>query len=69
MTCKNNKRNRRRAAFYGINPFDYKTREKLIAGQLSPKEILKEETIVKPNPENEWTETWISKITIIQTTP
>ena len=49
----NNKRNRRRAAFYEINPFDYKTREKLTAGQLSPQEIPKKETVVKPSPENE----------------
>ncbi len=48
MACKNNKKNRRRVAFYGINLFDYKAKEKLAAGQLLPKEILKEETVVKP---------------------
>ena len=58
MARKNNKRNRRRAAFYGINPFDYEAREKLVAGQLLPKETpKKEEDEVKPNPGNEWIET------------
>jgi len=42
MTCKNNKKNKRRAAFYGINKFDYKVRENLAKGQLLPKEILTE---------------------------
>ncbi len=41
MTRKNNKRNRRRAAFYGINLFDYETREKLVAGQLLLEETSK----------------------------
>ena len=57
MAQKNNKRNKRRAAFYRINSFDYKAREKLVARQLPPKEILKEEVIVKPNLGNKWTET------------
>ena len=56
MARKNNKRNRRRATFYGINPFDYKAREKLAVGQPPPQEISREKTVVKPNSENEWTE-------------
>ena len=69
MTWKNNKRNRRRAAFHEINLFDYEVREKLAAGQPLLQETSKEKPIVKPNPENEWTETWTPKITIVQTTP
>ncbi len=69
MACKNNKRNRRRAAFYGINPFDYEAREKLTAGQLPPEKTpKKEEDVVKPSPANEWTEAWTPKITVVQTT-
>ncbi len=68
MAYKNNKKNRRRAAFYRINLFNYEAREKLVAGQLPLAETLKEETIVKPSPENEWTEVWTSKITVVQTT-
>ena len=57
MAQKNNKRNRRRAAFYGINPFDYEAREKLAAGQ-PPVEKMpkKEEEVVKSSPGNERTE-------------
>ena len=40
MACKNNKKNRRRAAFYGINQFDYEARKNLAKGQLPPKETL-----------------------------
>ena len=69
MAQKNNKKNRRRAAFYGINLFDYEAREKLAARQLPPKKTLKEEVVVRPSSGNEWTETWISKITVVQTTP
>ena len=29
----------------------------------------KEEIVVEPNPENEWTEAWTPKITVVQTTP
>ena len=70
MTRKNNKRNRRRAAFYGINPFDYEAREKLAVGQTpSPvEETPKKEEVVKPSPVNEWTEVWAPKITVVQTT-
>ena len=57
MARKNNKRNRRRAAFYGINPFDYEAREKLAVGQpLVEETSKKEEVVVKPSPVNEWTE-------------
>ncbi len=38
MACKNNKKNRRRAAFYEISKFDYESRKKLVKGQLLPKE-------------------------------
>ena len=69
MAQKNNKRNRRRAAFYGINPFDYEAREKLAAGQPPVEEPpKKEEDVVKPSPGNEWTEIWTPKITVVQTT-
>jgi len=39
MAHKNNKRNRRRMAYYYINKFDYEIREKLAEGQLSLKKI------------------------------
>ncbi len=71
MAQKNNKRNRRRAAFYEINPFDYEAREKLAAGQpLPPSEETskKEEVVVKPSSVNEWTEVWAPKITVVQKT-
>ncbi len=42
MARKNNKRNRRRAAFYGINKFDYETRENLAKGYPSTEETPKE---------------------------
>ncbi len=32
MACKNNKKNRRRAAFYEINKFNYEARENLVKG-------------------------------------
>ena len=57
MAHKNNKKNRRRAAFYGINKFDYEAREKLAKEQLplveAPTEKEKE---VEPSSGNEWTE-------------
>ena len=57
MVYKNNKRNRRRAAFYGINKFDYEARENLAKGYLPPVEIPKEkEKKVELSPGNEWTE-------------
>ena len=66
MVYKNNKRNRRRAAFYGINKFDYEVRENLAKGQPLPKENpVKEEKKVKSSPENAWTEAWVPKITIV----
>ncbi len=42
MARKNNKKNRRRAAFYGINKFDYEIKENLAKGYPSSKEILTE---------------------------
>ncbi len=67
MACKNNKKNRRRAAFYGISKFDYKVRENLTKGQLSPKETpTEEEKKVKHSLGNAWTEAWTPKIIIIQ---
>jgi len=57
MVCKNNKKNRRRAAFYRINKFDYKARENLVKGQLSPKEVPTEkDKEVELSSENVWTE-------------
>ena len=38
MARKNNKKNRRRAAFYGINKFDYEARENLAKGYPPPEE-------------------------------
>jgi len=67
MTCKNNKKNRRRAAFYEISKFDYETRKKLAEGQLLPKETPKGEKIVEKSSGNAWTEVWDVKITITQT--
>ncbi len=66
MACKNNKKNRRKAAFYRINKFDYEVRENLAKGQLSSKETpTEEEKKVKSSPENAWTEAWTPKITIV----
>ena len=57
MTRKNNKKNRRRAAFYGINKFNYEARENLAKGQLPPKEAsAKEDKKVESSPGNAWTE-------------
>ncbi len=65
MARKNNKKNRRRAAFYEISKFDYKAREKLAEGQLLLKEIATEEKEVEHSLENAWTEVWNAKITIV----
>ncbi len=57
MARKNNKRNRRRAAFYGINKFDYETRENLAKGHPPTEENPTEKNKkVKSSPGNEWTE-------------
>ncbi len=57
MACKNNKKNRRRAAFYGINKFDYEARENLAKGHLPPVEAPKEkDKEIEPSLGNEWTE-------------
>ena len=72
MARKNNKRNRRRAAFYGINKFDYEVRENLMKGHPSPEENPTEkdkDKKVESNLGNEWTEAWTPKITVVQTTP
>ncbi len=57
MARKNNKKNRRRAAFYRISKFDYEARENLVKGQPSPKEIpTEEDKKAKPSPEYKWIE-------------
>ncbi len=69
MTRKNNKRNRRRAAYYHINKFDYEAREKLAEGQLPPKETYSNEKakVVELRPDYTWNEFWTPTITV-QTT-
>ena len=66
--ARKNKRNRRRASFYGISKFDYEARERLAAGQLPPQKE-SEEKVVEESPGNEWTEAWTPKITIVQQRP
>ncbi len=57
MAHKNNKKNKRRAAFYKISKFDYEARKNLAKVQLSPKETSTEENKkVKSSPGNAWTE-------------
>ena len=57
MAHKNNKRNRRRVAFYGINKFDYEMRENLAKRHPSSEEILTEkDKEIESSPGNEWTE-------------
>ena len=69
MARKNNKRNRRRVAFYGINKFDYEARENLAKGHPSLAETPTEkEKEVESSPRNEWTEAWKPKITVVQAT-
>ncbi len=53
MACKNNKKNRRRVAFYEISKFDYEAKEKLAKRQPSLKEIFTEEIVVEDSPGNE----------------
>ncbi len=55
MACKNNKRNRRRVAFYRISKFDYEVREKLAEGQPLSQEI-SQKKVVEYSPGNAWTE-------------
>ena len=66
MTHKNNKRNRRKVVFYYINQFDYKAREKLMKGQLSPKETYTSEkaTKVELKPNYQQIKIWILIIII-----
>ncbi len=45
MACKNNKKNRRKAAFYEINKFNYKMREKLVERQPSSKKTYIDEKV------------------------
>ncbi len=52
MACKNNKKNRRRAAFYEISKFDYEAREKLAEGQPLPKETPTEKKAVESSLKN-----------------
>ncbi len=65
MACKNNKKNRRRAAFYGINKFDYEERENLMKGHPLPEETLTEKHKIESSPGNKWTEAWKPKITVV----
>ncbi len=56
MTCKNNKKNRRRAVFYRISKFNYEVRENLTKGQLPLKKtVTEEDKVVEYSPGNEWT--------------
>ena len=53
MARKNNKKNRRRAAFYGINKFNYEAKENLAKGHPPPVETLTEkDKEVEPSPGN-----------------
>ncbi len=66
MAQKNNKKNRRRAAFYGINKFDYEVRENLMKEYPPPEETLTEkDKEVEFSPGNEWTEAWAPKIIVV----
>ena len=57
MARKNNKKNRRRAAFCGINKFDYEARENLAKGHLPPVETpIEKEKEVEYSLGNEQTE-------------
>ena len=58
MACKNNKKNKRRAAFYGISKFDYEVRERLAEEQPLPKETpTEEDKVIEYSSGNAWTET------------
>jgi len=58
MACKNNKKNKRRAAFYRISKFDYEVREKLVEEQPSLKKTDTKEKaeIVKYGSDYQWAE-------------
>ena len=57
MARKNNKRNRKRAAFYEINKFDYKARENLVKRHPLPKETpIEKGKENESSPGNEWIE-------------
>ncbi len=66
MARKNNKRNRRRAAYYHINKFDYEAREKLAEGQPLSKETYSDEKVkvVELRPDYTWNEFWALTITV-----
>ena len=66
MACKNNKRNRRRAAYYYINKFDYEAREKLAVGQPPLKETYSDEKakVVELRSDYTWNEFWAPTITV-----
>ena len=58
MARKSNKKNRRRAAFYRINKFDYEVRENLAKGHPPLIEtLIEKEKEAECSPGNEWTET------------
>ena len=58
MARKNNHRNRRRAAYYHINKFDYNVREKMTEGQPPSKETYskKKAKVVKLRSDYTWNE-------------
>jgi len=57
MAHKNNKKNRRRIAFYGINKFNYEVRENLAKGYPPLKETpIEKDKEVESSPGNVWTE-------------
>ncbi len=66
MARKNNKKNRRKATFYGINKFDYEAREKLVEGQLLPKEIYTDDKakLVEYRPDYQQTKVQASTIIV-----
>ncbi len=54
MVRKNNKKNKRKAAFYGINKFDYEARENLAKGYPPSEETpIGKNKEVKSSPGNE----------------
>ena len=68
MACKNNKKNRRRAAFYRINKFDYEVRENLAKGHPLPVEApIEKDKEFEYSLGNAWTKAWKPKITVVQT--
>ena len=67
MACKNNKKNKRKEAFYRISKFDYEMRKNLTKEQSLPKETLtKENKKVESSSGNAWTEVWDIQINLRQ---